>query len=243
MYCDECLRGLESDDEFVSGDGRLLCAECHDKCCTNERLKDYHRKVVALEAERDQAKAEVERLRVRVSDLKFALGDDAGWFDRAKAAERERDADRTRIAELERENERLHTTCETLSVEFEGAIRAREVAKKIASVVLPRTNERDSARAHARRWKALAKAIRKGWKIFERLHDERESELEASRAEAARLRLVLRDVEWDGALYAGEYGFRRCPVCMGREPTHKDNLGCGHRRDCALAAALKEGAK
>lgn len=28
----------------------------------------------------------------RVSDLKFALGDDAGWFDRAKAAEKERDA-------------------------------------------------------------------------------------------------------------------------------------------------------
>lgn len=47
----------------------------------------------------DELRAENAALRQRVHDLKFALGDGAGWFDRAMAAERERDAAR---AEVER---------------------------------------------------------------------------------------------------------------------------------------------
>jgi len=38
------------------------------------------------------ALTEIKRLNQRVSDLMFALGDGAGWFDRAMRAERERDA-------------------------------------------------------------------------------------------------------------------------------------------------------
>jgi hypothetical protein len=41
--------------------------------------------------------AEIDRLRQRVSDLEHALGEDAGWFDRAKNAERERDQMRLEI--------------------------------------------------------------------------------------------------------------------------------------------------
>ena len=40
----------------------------------------------------DEAQAEIRALKARISDLKLALGDNAGWFDRAMAAERARDA-------------------------------------------------------------------------------------------------------------------------------------------------------
>ncbi len=43
----------------------------------------------AAEVRAESAEAEVGRLKMRVSDLRFALGDGAGWFDRARAAEAE----------------------------------------------------------------------------------------------------------------------------------------------------------
>lgn len=74
-----------------------------DMACRNELR--YH--LARLESERDQARAEVATIKVelasetaradsertqrqllskRVSDLKFAMGDDVGWFDRCQAS-------------------------------------------------------------------------------------------------------------------------------------------------------------
>lgn len=47
------------------------------------------------------AVGQIDGLKRRVSDLKFALGDNAGWFDRFKKAERERDEARAKLAEVE----------------------------------------------------------------------------------------------------------------------------------------------
>jgi hypothetical protein len=53
---------------------------------------------VALTVEqREEVRAEMVKLRQRVDDLKLALGDDAGWFDRAQAAERQRDEARAEL--------------------------------------------------------------------------------------------------------------------------------------------------
>jgi hypothetical protein len=49
----------------------------------------------------EKARREVMLLKMRVSDLKFALGTDAmGWFDRFKHAERERDEARAEVERL-----------------------------------------------------------------------------------------------------------------------------------------------
>ena len=46
-------------------------------------------------------RARAEKAEQRVADLKFALGESAGWFDRFKKAEQERDALRVRLATAE----------------------------------------------------------------------------------------------------------------------------------------------
>lgn len=72
-------------------------AKAEDRYWTcDERVTELVSANTALEAERDA-------LRRRVSDLKFAMGDGAGWFDRFTLARSERDALKSKLAEAERE--------------------------------------------------------------------------------------------------------------------------------------------
>ena len=59
-------------------------------------------------------------------------------------------------------------------------------------------------------------------------------------AEREALLSLLREVEWTGNVHGDSY---LCPLCDGQDPEHHDDLDrhAGHRPDCRLAAALREG--
>ena len=54
--------------------------------CGTEPMWAVNR-IRAVETTNQELNAKIARLTIRVSDLKMALGDGAGWFDRARAAE------------------------------------------------------------------------------------------------------------------------------------------------------------
>jgi len=60
------------------------------------------------ERERDEAQTELAATKLRVSDLKHALGTDAqGWFDRFKQAQKEGEIFKTRLDDAEAELARM----------------------------------------------------------------------------------------------------------------------------------------
>jgi hypothetical protein len=91
----EFLRGVGC-NELDGTDVRGPCGACL-KCARRER--DEARALRAVDVEK--SKREVLLIKQRVADLKFALGTDAaGWFDRFKAAQQERDEARARCEKL-----------------------------------------------------------------------------------------------------------------------------------------------
>lgn len=56
--------------------------------------------VQLTQPQREEILRELDACKRRIADLGLALGDNAGWFDRAMAAERERDAAKAMAGEL-----------------------------------------------------------------------------------------------------------------------------------------------
>lgn len=82
----------------IRADYDKTVADCwRAKVAEVERERDEARALRTVEAEK--ARHEAALLKMRLSDLKHALGiDAAGWFDRFKRAERERDEARAEVA-------------------------------------------------------------------------------------------------------------------------------------------------
>jgi hypothetical protein len=139
-----------------------------------------------------------------------------------RALEAERDAAR---ADTERAQELFTDACDRLD---QSRARIEELER-----------ERDAAHSWfyykhvARRWKSLAGKLRRQDAAHERDNVALIGLCKRSRSEAARLREVLRKVEWGGwDTLAGP----ECPDCGGAK-------SLGHDPSCRLAAALKEGEK
>jgi hypothetical protein len=91
--------------------------------------------------QRDDISRELQARAQRIADLKFALGDGAGWFDRARAAEKERDGLRAEV-EQAREDMRIGAGECRVPLPEPGT----DMARLLSANVLLRA-ERDALRA------------------------------------------------------------------------------------------------
>lgn len=87
-HCD-CGNNEPAQPEYEHGDSEPCCLCEHGvaRVVTLEEAAAWEQ-AKALGKETLVERIEISNLRQRVSDLKHALGEDAGWFDRAKSAEK-----------------------------------------------------------------------------------------------------------------------------------------------------------
>lgn len=83
----------------------------------------------------DARDAEVEALRKRVEDLKLALGNNAGWFDRYRAERTRAETAERKLAEVREKVRELERDDHEREISFRVAARATEAAeRKLAEV-------------------------------------------------------------------------------------------------------------
>jgi DNA-binding transcriptional MerR regulator len=90
------LTDAECERDLARADRDRLAARVAELEADLRETEDGAAKYERLYREEQRLHAAADK---RVSDLKFALGDDAGWFDRCKRAEQERDVARERALE------------------------------------------------------------------------------------------------------------------------------------------------
>lgn len=107
--------------------------------------------------QRDDVRREVAALKQRISDLKLALGDNAGWFDRARAAESERDVLAARLREVERELGDVKMHAKAIA---DAADRMHEHEKRQDEMLGAALREKDALRAEVARLRELMREVR-----------------------------------------------------------------------------------
>lgn len=248
--CKACGVVLSDHGHYVTKDGRAVCHDCYGK----ENIR-------ALEAERDQARAEryelkrsyeltssyLETANARVAELEAELDVVNGkWCADNQSQGRGpcgvcRTCLRENAAKFESANEEA-TVLRIKLTEYgaqldAGVSRMLELGNRVAEVerkhgeLLSRCDqyEHDAnhAEAHARRWKALAKRLRKRNRVqgesIEYYHRGRDQ----ARADAARLRERIGKLLFEKGCDCWNSRVDDCDKCLA----------------CSIAAALKEGGK